>query len=188
MQFAAVLLAPVGQGGLGLTRDKALELTPDAFLQLRPLIGTATEQAGCPACAAWSWLEILGVNSSWSSAMVRALAKRTRETSGSSRGHRHERDDPNPEWGDWQDCPNLLPGIDRWGYIYRYSSMHRSSLTGVISGMKLLLEAPIPRPLHKPPMSAPLVIRYVTPEEEATILARADELNARVAALLAEYE
>ena len=186
--FAAVLLAPAGQGGLGLTRDQALELTPAAFQELRPQIGTAEEESSCPACAIWSWLEVLGTNSSWSSAMVRALAKRAGETPKSDVAHRHELDDPNPGWGDWQECSNLLPGIDRWGYIYQYSSMHRSSLSVVIAVMALLLDTPVPRPINSPPAPELQTIRHMTPEEEASILARADELNKRVTALLASFE
>ena len=188
MMFAAVLLAPADQGGLGLTRDRALNLSPDVFQELRPLIGTAVQEAACPACAVWSWLQILGTNASWSSAMVRSLAKRSGVTSENDAAHHHELDDPNPEWLDWADCPNLLPGIDRWGYLYRYSSMHRSSLSGVIAVMAMLLEAPRRQSLDPLPAPEPHTIRHVTPKEEAAILARADELNKRVAALLASFE
>ncbi|GAP61427.1 hypothetical protein AHiyo1_51270 [Arthrobacter sp. Hiyo1] len=117
------------------------------------------------------------------------FARATREESATdSTAHRHVRDDPNPDWGDWQDCSNLLPGIDRWGYIYQYSSMHRSSLSAVIAVMRMLLEAPVQQPQALAFAPEPHTIRHVTPEEEIEILALADELNTRVAALLAEFE
>lgn len=188
MLFAATLLAPLSAGGLGLTRGQALGLTPPAFQEMRPLLGTAVQESSCPACAAWSWLEVLGTNAAWSAAMVRSLAKRPGGAAGKEALHRHERNDPDTGWSDWQDCPNLLPGIDRWGYLNRYSSMHRSSLSRVIAVMALLLEAPLRQHLQTLPALEPPAIRHVTAEEEAAIFARADELNARVAALLAEFE
>ena len=186
--FAATLLAPVSMGGLGLTRGQALGLTPPGFQEMRPLIGTAVQESACPACAAWSWLQVLGANAGWSASMVRSLAKRPGGAACKDALHRHERNDPDPGWSDWEDCPNLLPGIDRWGYLNRYSSMHRSSLSRVIAVMALLLEARLRPPLQTLPATEPPVLRHMTAEEEAAILARADELNARVAALLAEFE
>ena len=181
--FAGVLLAPIHQGGLGLTRDQTLRLTPASFEEVRPRIGTAEEEIDCPACAVWSWLELLGANVGWSSAMVKSLAHRRDKPSGP---HRHEIKDPSPEWSDWPDCPNLLPAIDRWGYLDLYKSMHRSSLSMLIGTMPwLLTAAPIDDPgrTRQPTASAP----HISPEREAEILARADELNARVSAVLAAF-
>ena len=81
----------------------------------------------------------------------------------------------------------MLPAIDRWGYVDTYFSLHPSSLSGVISAMSLMLDGddPKPTPLPEPQSSAPR--REIPPKEEERILARADELNARVAQLLAEF-
>lgn len=61
--FAAVLIAPVDLGGLGLDRSKTRSLDPIGLQELRPQIGCADDESSCPACAGWSWLEILGTNS-----------------------------------------------------------------------------------------------------------------------------
>ncbi|MDP9904786.1 hypothetical protein [Arthrobacter bambusae] len=180
--FAGVLLAPASQGGLGLTRDQALGLTPASFAGLRSGVGVAEEERACPACAVWSWLEVLGANAGWSSAMVKSLAHRRDEP---SEGHRHELDDPNPEWAEWTDCPNLLPSIDRWGYLGSFASMHRSSLSSLIGAMTWFIEAAPVLETAELQSSAPT--RHISAEEEAAILARADELNARVAALLSDF-
>lgn len=183
LMFAGVLLAPIHQGGLGLTREQALGLTPASFKELRTGIGTSEEEVACPACAVWAWLEVLGTNTGWASAAVRSLAHRRDEPAGV---HRHSLQDTSPEWSDWPDCPNLLPAIDRWGYLDLYTSMHRSSLSLLIGTMPWLLEdAPIdqPKEIQQPTASVP----HISPEKEAEVFARADELNARVSAILAEF-
>ncbi|MFE4834433.1 hypothetical protein ACFRAU_07105 [Arthrobacter sp. NPDC056691] len=182
--FAAVLIAPASLGGLGLDRRGIRSLTPDGLLDLRPRIGRADDQAACPACAAWSWLEILGTNSGWSRGSVRALG---RAFDGPTDGvHRHELADPRPEWLDWPDQANLLPSIDRWGYLDPYASMHPSSLSNLIRTMVATAGAPVVERQQTEPNPAPPV-RHISQEEEAAILRRADELNARIARLLDEF-
>lgn len=181
--FAAVLIAPAGQGGLGLTRNRTLDLTPRRLQDLRPLVGSTEDETSCPACAVWSWLEVLGTNSGWSRSAVRALGYRRDDLSGTS--HRHEHEDPNPDWSNWRGYSNLLPAIDRWGYIDMYASMHRSSLSVLISAIATMIATPVvpgtpPEPAPKQPA------RDITPEEEKLILARADELNSRITAILEE--
>ncbi|MEU3624848.1 hypothetical protein BS329_18035 [Amycolatopsis coloradensis] len=183
--FAAVLLAPPDQGGLGLSRTLVRGLTPERLQSLRPVIGRTTDEADCPACAVWSWLEVIGTNNDWSQDAVRALGHQ-RDTVADEEQHRHERDDPSPGWLDWPDYPNLLPAIDQWGYLDRYGSMHPSSLSGLVHAMATLIDSPDVqrRRIEPEPVGGK---RHITAEEEAAILTRADEVNARVIRILEEY-
>ena len=184
MLFAAVLLAPLSQGGLGLDRSGALEMRPDGMRRLRPRVGVAEDPASCPSCATWSWLDVIGTNSGWSHGSVRALGHRLDEEGTS---HRHLQPDPNP---DWHLCLGMLPAVDRWGWIDSYRSMHPSSLSAVISAMTLLLDGPEPAPAPVP-AAAPMQAssrRQMSHEEEEQILQRADELTARVEAILREFD
>ncbi|PUB32471.1 hypothetical protein C8K30_101997 [Promicromonospora sp. AC04] len=182
--FAATLLAPVGHGGLGLTRTEALGLTPRGLQDLRPQIRQTPDEPACPACAVWSWLDVLGTNGTWTHRSVRALAHQRDEPAGST--HRHQRNDPSPGWADWPDHPGLLPCIDQWGYISRHASMHPSSLSAVVRTVTTMVESSPPAYVPATPVRRSPT-RYVTPEEEAAILARADELNARITRILNEY-
>lgn len=184
MLFAAVMIAPADLGGLGLDRRHVRTLTPIELHELRPRIGCADDEAACPACAVWSWLEILSTNSKWSRGAVRALGLRRDETLGEK--HRHEREDPGPNWLDWPDQANLLPAIDRWGYLDQYESMHPSSLSVLIRTMVMIAEAPVIESPQTELVPAPPA-RHISQEEEAEILSRADELNTRVAKILREY-
>jgi hypothetical protein len=182
--FAAVLIAPVDLGGLSLDRKQTRRLTTARFKELRPQVGYADDEASCPACAVWSWLEILGTNSKWSRGTVKALGRRRDDAHGET--HRHQCEDPCPDWMDWPEQSNLLPAIDRWGYLDQYESMHPSSLSVLIRSMVVIAEAPVVEfPLPEPAPAPPT--RYISPEEEAKILSRADELNACVAKILREY-
>lgn len=150
--------------------------------RLRPGIGVADDPASCPACAAWSWLDVIGANNGWSHGAVRALAHRR---DGGGEEHRHLRPDASP---DWNLCVGMLPAVDRWGYVDTYSSMHPSSLSAVISAMGLVLEGPEPVPAPEPEPRPDAPRRRISPEEEGErILARADELTRRVAEILKEY-
>ena len=184
MLFAAVLLAPRSHGGLGLDRSDALGLQPDGMRRVRRQIGVAPEPDACPACATWSWLDVIGTNSGWSHGSVRALGNRRDED---GPGHRHLRPDPNP---DWQLCVGMLPAVDRWGWIDAYRSMHPSSLSAVISAAALLLDGPEPAPVPVPAAAAMPASprRQMSREEEEQILKRADELTARVEAILREFD
>ena len=182
MLFAAVLIAPPSHGGLGLDRARARGLRPDGMLLLRPRIGVAVDPRSCPACAVWSWLDVIGTNNGWSPVAVRAVGHRRDGWSLRVGEHRHLLTDPSP---DWHDCVGMLPAVDRWGWIDAHSSMHPSSLSAVISAMGVVLEgpAPVPSPLSEPLKAS---IREVTQEEAEQIFARADNVNARVARILAE--
>ena len=181
MLFAAVLIAPPGHGGLGLDRAGALGLRPNEMQPMRQQIGVNADPQACPACATWSWLDVIGTNNGWSHESVRALGRRRDQKDDE---HRHLLPDASP---DWLLCVGMLPAVDRWGYIDPYSSMHPSSLSAVIRAMDALLEGPVPvaAPVLDPePRTA---ARAISPEEEERILARADELTARVAIILREY-
>ncbi|MEU3624817.1 hypothetical protein BS329_17895 [Amycolatopsis coloradensis] len=130
--FAAVLLAPPDQGGLGLSRSQARGLTARRLSELRPDIGRTDEEASCPACAVWSWLDIIGTNNGWSPAALRELGHRRNPPAGER--HRYEFVDPSPDWSAWSEQSNLLPAIDQWGYVDRYKSLHPSSLSGLGAG------------------------------------------------------
>ncbi|MFF1880309.1 hypothetical protein ACFVVC_02405 [Pseudarthrobacter sp. NPDC058196] len=184
MLFTAVLLAPRSHGGLGLDRAGALGLRPDGMNRVRGQIGVTPEPDACPACATWSWLDVIGTNSGWSHGSVRALGHR-RDEVGSA--HRHLRPDPNP---DWHLCVGMLPAVDRWGWIDAYRSMHPSSLSAVISAAALLLDGPEPAPGPRPAAAAMQASprRQMSHEEEEQILKRADELTARVEAILREFD
>lgn len=184
MLFAAVLLAPRSHGGLGLDRAGALGLRPDRMRELRGCIGITEDPASCPSCVTWSWLDVIGTNSGWSHGSVRALGHRLDEE---GTAHRHLRPDLNP---DWHLCLGMLPAVDRWGWIDSYRSMHPSSLSAVISAMTLLLDGPEPAPAPVP-AAAPMPAsprRQMSHEEEEQILKRADELTARVEAILREFD
>ncbi|MFK0244612.1 hypothetical protein ACIQUM_07930 [Amycolatopsis azurea] len=182
--FSAVLLAPPDQGGLGLSRGQVRDLTAQRLCELRPAIGRADEEASCAACAVWSWLDIVGTNNGWSQAALRELGHR-RDTRAGER-HRHELDDPSPDWSAWPEQANLLPAIDQWGYVDRYASLHPSSLSGLVRAMATLVETPgVPR--RRVAFERADRGRSITAEEEAVIFARADEVNARVARILDEY-
>lgn len=184
MLFAAVLLAPRSHGGLGLDRSGALGLRPDRMRELRQWIGIAEDPSACPACATWSWLDVIGTNSGWSPGSVRALGNR-RDEDGPA--HRPLRPDPNP---DWHLCVGMLPAVDRWGWIDAYRSMHPSSLSAVISAAALLFDGPEPAPAPVPAAAAMPASprRQMSHEEEEQILKRADELTARVEAILREFD
>lgn len=181
MIFAAVMIAPPGHGGLGLDRPGTLGLRPNEMQRLRTRIGIAPDPQSCPACAVWSWLEVVGTNNGWSHGAVRALGhRRDREDD----EHRHLLPDANT---DWLFCVGMLPAIDRWGYVEPYASMHPSSLTAVIRAMDALLEGPAPVRTPMPDPEPRSTRHEISPEEEERILARADELTARVAKILREY-
>ncbi|MEU6263744.1 hypothetical protein [Saccharopolyspora shandongensis] len=182
MLFAAVLIAPPSHGGLGLDRARALALRPDGMRRLRPRIGVADEPRSCPACAVWSWLDVIGTNNGWSHGAVRALGHRRDEEGWE---HRHLLPDASP---DWLLCVGMLPAVDRWGWVDIYSSMHPSSLSTVISATDLMLKCgptPVPAPAPEPRPIGPR--REISREEEEKILARADELTVRVTEILREY-
>lgn len=184
LAFAGVLLAPGPEGGLGLTRDEALALTPARLRELRSCISTDDDPARCAACAVWSWLQVLGTNANWNATVVRTLARKAEPGD----EHRHVKPDPSPAWQDWTDHPNLLPAIDRWGYVNRYDSMHRSSLSVLVDSMSELLHAPRPAQVAPSPAVPPRREPELSLAEHDEILARADAANARLVALLAEYE
>lgn len=184
LAFAGVLLAPRSEGGLGLTRDGALALTPARLRELRPRVSTADGPDQCPACAVWAWLQVLGTNANWSATVVRALARDVDPGD----EHCHVRPDPSPAWQDWVDHPNLLPAIDRWGYVNRYDSMHRSSLSVLVDSMSELLHAPLPAQVAPSRAVHPRRDPELSLAEQDEILARADAVNAQLAALLAEFE
>lgn len=184
MLFAAVMIAPTDLGGLGLDRRHVRTLTPIELQELRPRIGRADNENSCPACAVWSWLEVLGTNSTWSRGAVMALGRRRDDAH--SETHRHQLEDPCPDWLDWPEQANLLPAIDRWGYLDQYESMHPSSLSVLIGTMAMIAEAPVVEFPQTEPAPVPPA-RHISTEEEIEILRRADELNARVALILREY-
>lgn len=184
--FLAVLVAPVSAGGLALKRHDVPALTPAALTHLRPQLGTSAidDPGSCPSCAVWSWLAVLGANGTLSRSAVRKLLHDEGFTRTS--GHRHLRPDPNTSWRAWPNHPNLVPAIDRWGWMDTQHSMHPSSLSVLLKGLGELLDAPAPEPVVLTP-GPRRPARRVSAEEESEIYARADELNARVARLLEEF-
>lgn len=178
MVFAAALIAPPSHGGLGLDRTEAIALRPTDFVRLRPRIGIADDPASCPACAVWSWLAVIGTNNGWSHGAVKALGHR-RDAGGA---HRHAEPDVSP---DWRLCVGMLPAVDRWGWIDGYFSVHPSSLSMIIGAMTIVLEGSEPVPSPEPEPRAP--VREISDEERDAIFARADEVAARVEAILEEY-
>lgn len=179
--FAGVLLAPASHGGLGLSRPQIQALTPDRLQRLRPTIARTEGTNDCPACAVWSWIEVVGANYDWSRSLVRNVIRRR---SGRETAHNHEQPDPYP---DWHMSPVVLAGIDRWGWIEPWIPMHPASISRLVRAIRALLDGPAPQP-------APAVVytpapppRLIDPEEEAEIHARADEVLAQVEDALAEF-
>lgn len=182
--FASVLVAPRSQGGLGLTRDRLRALTPDVLQGRRPGIARSTTSADCPACAIWMWLEVVGTNDGWAHWSVKTLAHRPRRIDDAD----HQCHQPDSA-GDWVDAATLLPAIDRWGYLDPYASLHVSSISVLLGSIPRMLDERDVRPpaeaVDEPePRRRPT--RHITVDEENAILARADELNTRVSAILAE--
>lgn len=180
MLFAAVLIAPTSHGGLGFDRAGALEIQPEEIQRLRPFIGMDRSPESCPACAVWSWLDVVGTNNKWPHKAVRDLGHR-RDDIGY---HRHRQTDPRPEW-----CisTGMLPAIDRWGWVDAYSSMHPSSLSAVISAMNVILTDLAPVPVSEPEPQPVKRHRAITSDEEDEIFARADEITARINDILRDY-
>lgn len=81
----------------------------------------------------------------------------------------------------------MLPAIDRWGYVEQYSSMQRTSLSAMLPDLVRLLDVSGPAVQIAEPEPRPPV-RHFTQEEQEAVLARADKLNARINALLAEHD
>lgn len=180
--FAAAVLAPTSHGGAGLDRRQASGLTPDRLSALREHVVTTQNEDQCPRCALWSWLEVVGENTGWSHAAVRALGHR-RDLPRSD-VHRHTRTDPSP---DWRTASALQMGIDRWGHLDPWMALHPSTVSVLLRGVRALLEDPPPpvppaEPVPRPP------VRVINAEEEAAIHARADAVLARVRDLLAELD
>lgn len=179
--FAGVLLAPRDFGGAGLSRRDALGLAPSQLQIIRNELGTGSSPGQCPRCAVWSWLEIIGTNNAWSHGVVRELAHR-RDEPGDS--HRHLEPDPRP---DWADALGLLPAIDQWGYINPYGALHPSSLSVLAHAIFDLADGPVL--IQQDEASEPEPeIRHFSAAEEAEVLARADQLNAHIAKVLAEQD
>ncbi|USY17856.1 hypothetical protein NE857_21315 [Nocardiopsis exhalans] len=57
-------------GGLGQSRPQASTLTPDRLERLRPTIDCAEDAGGCPVCATWSWIKVVGANYNWSRSLM----------------------------------------------------------------------------------------------------------------------
>jgi hypothetical protein len=91
-----------------------------------------------------------------------------------------------PDWLDWPEHPNLLPAVDQWSWIDRHGLMHPLSLSVLVEAITAIVESPaiMVRSIDPQPVRQ---ITLVTPEEEVEVLAWADELNARIAGVLAEY-
>lgn len=181
--FGAVLIAPEAQGGLGLTRAETRSLTPHRIEAHLPGLETSADQVECMSCAVWFWLDVLGANSDWGRGGIRQLIHQRKLRTNCSQ---HPGIAPSAAWKDWPNFANLVPAIDRRGWVEPYSSLHPSSLSTLIGQLELLYEAP-PEPADEPLPQPPAAASRISPEEEASILARADEINARVAALLREY-
>lgn len=84
--FAAVLLAP--PGGLGPTRQAALDLTPAGLHAVRSRLGITVETTPCPNCAVWMWLHIVGTNNGWTHRSVRLLLHEPERLSSGGSGPR----------------------------------------------------------------------------------------------------
>lgn len=175
--FMLVLISPVCQGGLGLSRRQAVALSAAELQQTRCQIDVDDDPAACPACAVWSWLYLISVNSGWLGVSVPEVAMQ-RDTANE---HRHLQPDP----GDWQDGIALLPAINRWGHIEYFTSMNIASLSKLIGIIDPdLLKEDVPAPESAPEPRKP--VRHISDDEREAIFARADLLNARIEQLLAE--
>ncbi|WP_087099186.1 hypothetical protein [Nocardiopsis sp. JB363] len=179
--FAGVLLAPASHGGLGLSRPQSQALTPDRLQRLRPTIAHTEGANDCPACAVWSWIEVIGANYDWSRSLMRNVIRRR---SGHKTAHQHEQPDPYP---DWRMSPVILAGIDRWGWIEPWTPMHPASISRLVRAIRALLDGPAPQPAPAVAYTSAPPPRQIDPEEEAEIHARADEILARVEDALAEF-
>lgn len=187
LQFVAVLVAPCSQAGLALTRHQVVFLTPAGLASLRERVGTDPLETRCAACALSWWLEVLSTAISWTRASLREVShRRTRQPALAAQpSHRHLRPDPSSDRRGWADHANLVPAIDRWGYVQTHACLHVSSLSVVLAAIERELGAEPVRPVqpHRPTPVAPAP-RHITPAEEEAILRRADEINERIRQLL----
>lgn len=177
--FMLILIAPVDQGGLGLSRRQAVTLSAAKLQHARPRVGTSEDAASCPACAVWSWLHLLSVNNGWLGVSVPEAAMQRDNAD----EHRHQRPDPGD---DWQHGDALLPAINRWGHIEHFTSMNVASLSKLIGlidpdllGWDVVEQVFAPEPKKS--------VRRISDDEREAIFARADLLNARIEKLLAKW-
>lgn len=189
--YVATLIAPGDQGGLGLTRAASVELSVhdlDHYRQRLAETSNTADEAECAACAIWRWLEVVGTAALWSHWSVRQLAHTMHQREKSRRGeHVHQQPDPAPQW---RHTP-LLVSIDQWGYLEQHIGLHVSSLSALIASLMRLSDVrhtPGEQPMPAEQRESQELMRQrpslpatgITAEEEATILARADELNERI--------
>ena len=175
----AVLIAPVQLGGAALSRSEVSGLMPPRLAEIREQLGCHDDPASCPQCILWSWLQVLGMNRHWSRTAVReheSFPDRLDEPQ-----HRHELEDPEPDWMLWSREASLVPAMDRHGYLELHASLHPSSLSVVIARIADLgARAPaqqIPDGRRLGRAASPTV----SAARECEILAEADALNARMA-------
>lgn len=180
MLAVAVLIAPVDAGGAALSRAEITELRPPRMSALRQQLATDPEPACCPRCAIWSWLQVVGMNRHWSRAAVREHESFPDRLEVGM--HRHELEDPEPDWALWNEEASLMPAMDQWGYLELHTSLHPSSLSVVIAQIADLGMRPAPKqiPMHpaRPPAAADEP--RITAQREREILAEADALEARM--------
>jgi len=194
--YLMVLLAPTcpvddGGGGLGLSRGAALDLAPAGLRPLRDRIQVADDPASCPACAVHRWLHVAGLYAAWSLASVRSLVNTRLDLDTHACGHMPgvgaglRAADPEPEW---ETARTLLPAIDQHGAFDFWRPMSTRAVTSILAlrTTEALYAAP-PAAEHDREPLAP-VDRHFTDDEVREVFDEADEVNARLKALLDDTE
>lgn len=183
--YLLVLLAPRDQGGLGLSRRGAGQLTPLDLSELRCQIGTNEDPATCPACAVSRWLHVAGLYSGWSLASVRSLMNTTPDLARHACPPLGGAPDPEPEW---ITCSTLLPAIDRYGAFDLWKPVSLRTVSSVLAlrtAEAALFTPPVDAGVPDVPRAQDRIpAREFTPAEVQEVFDEADELNRRLKALL----
>ena len=184
MLAVAVLIAPADAGGAALSRAEITGLRPPRMSALRQQLGTDPEPACCPRCVIWSWLQVIGTNRHWSRAAVREHESFPDRLEAGQ--HRHELEDPEPDWMLWGVDASLVPALDRWGYLELHASLHPSSLSVIITRIADLAARPTAQYVPEGRRETSLQRGpRISAEREHEILAEADALDARMKRLIA---
>lgn len=173
-----VLLSPTQTGGLGLTRGQAVGLQPkDVSLDLT----VDDDPTKCPKCVAVRWLHVVGLEHRFGRSSVRSF------TSTVSAVPHHVCDrEPDPEW---RTAWTLAPAIDRHGWATDWRPMTTRAVTTVLRQRRDLAAPLVVAPTRSGSATQTQRIRSKATVEELlddldVVGAAADELNARISALL----
>jgi hypothetical protein len=167
-----------------------VDTDPAAAPRIRgSVLPSSDDPRTCPACAAVRWLDILGIADGLGRGSARMhLTAASQPTSASP--HHHTLTDT----ARWRHAAQLLPAIDRHGWIDDYRSLSTRSIHTRLALAALRAASPgttHPQPqTHHPPTPVGAARQTPSLEEALTLLDQvandADAVNHRIQALLAD--